>query len=187
LYAEQLNDDNLPTVTATLKELLSPDAAMDSVWTLMADADAVPVADWLTKTLRMTVHPNDSLQPRTPAILGILDVLGLSRLDNAPSVASVLEAWVRQAQQTWRRLFKAERERIRTVLKRSAKRSFQSVTGDASPVWPALRQTAALADVLADAKRRNPSIIGAPTVITAALLTEAQGDAQPLVWTALGA
>jgi len=187
LYAEQLNDDNLPTVTATLKELLSPDAAMDSVWTLMADADAVPVADWLTKTLRMTVHPNDSLQPRTPAILGILDVLGLSRLDNAPSVASVLEAWVRQAQQTWRRLFKAERERIRTVLKRSAKRSFQSVTGDASPVWPALRKTAALADVLADAKRRNPSIIGAPTVITAALLTEAQGDAQPLVWTALGA
>jgi hypothetical protein len=114
------------------------------------------------------------------------DVLGLSNRDLAPSVAEVLNKWVLESQQLWRRLFKAKREQVRTLLKERRPRVFNSVTGDDSPVWAALRQAAALKDVLADAKRRNPTIYGAPLVVAATLLTEAQGDAQPLVWTTLG-
>ena len=192
LYSLQLESDNQPTVISTLRDLISTDISPETAWTLLRDTEIpTTIADFLSKSLRYAIHPSDGLGPRTPAVLGLLDTLGVGHRDLAPPVTAVLDKWIHQAQIEWRRLFKAERQRIKAYIASAsaggAKRIFPSVTGDDSPVWAALRQAPALKEVIADVKRRNPAIFGSSTVVAAALLMEGQGDAQPIVWSTLGA
>jgi hypothetical protein len=188
LYSDRLQDDNLPTVAATLRDLYAPaeGAGPLSAWSITPDAAAdADVAVWLNTVLRYAVHPIDSMGPRTPQLLALLDTLGLENRDLAPSVKEVIDVWVDAAQKQWRDLLVAERTRIKALIDDEPERTFQTVTGDDSPVWPALRDSATLKELLEDIGRRNPTIGGAPLVTTAALLTEAQGDATPLVWSTL--
>jgi hypothetical protein len=129
----------------------------------------------------------DSLGPRTPTLLGLLDSLGLGVANLAPPVAAVIDRWVAHSHQVWRELLVARRKDIQAALDAEPERQFQSVTGTDSPVWDALRQAPALADVVADLRKRSPTIADAPSVLTGTLLYEAQGDALPIVWTTLAA
>jgi hypothetical protein len=185
LYSAALQDDNLPTIARTLADLYAPteEASPLNAWTLdVAAAAETPVAGWLSTVLKYAVHPIDSQGPRTPRLMGLLDTLGLGETDLSPPVADVINKWVADAQRTWRDLLVARRKAIQVELDKEVVRTFQSVTGDDSPLWPALRGAASLAELLEDINRRNPAISGAPTVTTASLLTEAQGDATPIVW-----
>lgn len=188
LYSARLEDDNLPTVARTLRDLYAPLENIGPLvaWTLdpQTAADA-PVAGWLELVLKYAVHPIDSLGPRTPQLLSLLDTLGLEARALAPEVKEILDKWVADAQKQWRDLLVAERKRIKELLDAEPERRFQSVTGDDSPAWPALREAAALKDLLEDIGRRNPTIGGAALTTTAGILMEAQGDAQPLAWSVL--
>jgi hypothetical protein len=183
LYSAASTGDNLPTVARALADLYSADKSALNAWTLDAKAvDDVKVADWLDSVLKYAVHPIDSLGPRTPALLSLLDTLGIGERDMSPEVAAVIGRWNNRSQQLWKNLLVARRKEIQTALDAEGARQFQSVTGDDSPVWPALRESAELKDLMEDIRRRNPTIAEAPTTVAAALLTEAQGDANPLVW-----
>jgi len=188
LYSAALEGDNLPTIAQTLRDLYSSEAGSPlNAWTLDAEAAGdTDVATWLQTVLRYAVHPVDSLGPRTPQLLSLLDTLGLGAHDLAPAVADVIWAWTMQAQGIWRNLLVERRKVIQTTLDTEAPRTFQSVTdsldGARAPLWPALRVAAPLKELLEDIGRRNPAIAEAPTLMTAALLSEAQGDAAPLVW-----
>lgn len=188
LYSARLEEDNLPTIAQTLRDLYAPLEGIGPLvaWTLdpVLAADA-PVAGWLELVLKYAVHPNDSLGPRTPQLLGLLDALGLEERALAPAVKEVIDAWVSAAQKQWRDLLVAERTRIKALLEAEPERRFQNATGDDSPVWAALREAATLKDVIDDVNRRNPTISGAALTTVAGLLTEAQGDAQPLAWSTL--
>ncbi len=187
LYSTALQGDNLPTVTATLRDLYTTETGSpQNAWTLAkGDVSQYSVAEWLDKVLRYAVHPIDSLGPRTPALLGLLDSLGLGISNLAPPVAAVIDRWVAHSHQVWRDLLVARRKDIQASLDAEAERTFQGVTGIDSPIWDALRQAPALADVVTDLRSRDPAIADAPSVLTGALLYEAQGDALPLVWTTL--
>lgn len=187
LYSATLQDDNLPTVTAALRDLYTTEAGSPlNAWTLnKGDVSHYSVAEWLDKVLRYAVHPMDSLGPRTPALLGLLDSLGLGVANLAPPVAAVIERWVAHSHQVWRDLLVARRKEIQAALDAEPERQFQSVTGTDSPVWDALRKAPALADVVGDLRSRAPTIADAPSVLTGTLLYEAQGDALPIVWTTL--
>ena len=184
LYSAALESDNLPTVAQTLRDLYTLEAGSPlNAWTLNADAAAtLSIAEWLQSVLRYTVHPVDSLGPRGPQLLSLLDTLGVGVTDLAPAVAAIIDEWVSDAQDTWVSLMKARRTEIQASLDAEEPRTFQSVVGADSPLWAALRGAEPLKDLLADIGRRNPTIIGAPTLMTASLLVEAQGDATPLVW-----
>lgn len=186
IYSERLQDDNLPTIAAVLRDLYASSAGPLSAWTITPDASATDeVAGWLQTVLKYTVHPINSLGPRTPELMALLDTMGLNNRDLAEPVKKVIDDWVAAAQKQWRDLLVAERTRIKALMEDEPDRTFQSVTGDDSPVWPALRAAPALKELLDDIAMRNPTIAGAPLVTAASLLLEAQGDATPLVWATL--
>ena len=188
LYSASLTSDNLPTIAQALRDLYSPDiGSPQNAWTLPASAAGeVEVAAWLSAVLKYAVHPVDSMGPRTPALLSLLDTLGLGAQDLAPAVADTVWAWVAESQAIWRGLLLERRKTIQVALDAEEVRTFQSVTdgpdGSKAALWSALRVADSLKELLEDIGRRNPTIADAPTLMTAALLTEAQGDAAPLVW-----
>jgi hypothetical protein len=185
LYSASLDDDNLPTVAQTLRDLYAADPDPQNAWTLAVDGPGsdTEIATWLDTVLRYAVHPSDSLGPRTPRILGILDAFGLGQADLPQPVAAVIHRWVRKSQAQWRDLLTAQRSATQKALNEDVPRVFQSVTGADSPLWPALLAAPApLADLIADIRRRNPAIGEAATLLSVSLQHEAQGDAAPLAW-----
>jgi hypothetical protein len=188
LYSITLQDDNLPTIARTLNDLYgSESGSPQHAWTLAADAAGeYSVASWLDSVLRYTVHPVDSLGPRTPRLLTLLDSMGLDVHDLSPPVAETINKWVGHSHHLWRDLLVKNRKEIQSRLDNEQERTFQSVTGGDSPLWPALAVEESLKDLMEDIKRRNPTIAEAPTLMTASLLQEAQGDATPLVWATIG-
>lgn len=190
LYSATLQDDNLPTVARALRDLLLDEedtgaSALNSRTVPIAAAADTDLAVWLDSALKYAVHPVDSLGPRGPRLLSVLDSVGLGDVDMSPAVSQVIWAWVFESQRKWLELFKSEQQRINTLLEEKPDRTFQSVTGLDSPVWERLRGASTLGSIMEDIQRQNPVIAGAPTVITASLLREAQGDALPLVWNTL--
>jgi hypothetical protein len=185
LYSASLEDDNLPTIARTLADLYTPAEGITplNAFTLAADAaESATVASWLNTVLRYTVTPVDSLGPRTPRLLALLDTLGLGEADLAPEVSAVIQRWVKKSQSLWSKLLAEQRAEIQKALDTEPPRTFQTVTGDDSIVWNTLRETAELKDLITDITLRNPTIAEAPTLLTASLLGEAQGDAMPLIW-----
>jgi len=184
LYSAALEADNLPTIATTLRDLYSSETGSPvNAWTLSAEnAGTVQIAEWLKSVLRYTVHPVDSLGPRGQRLLSLLDTLGVGMTDLAPPVADVINKWVSDAQKIWISLMKKRRTNIQAALDTEEPRTFQSVVGVESPLWAALRMAESLKELLEDIGRRNPTIAEAPTLMTAALLVEAQGDATPIVW-----
>lgn len=186
IYSASLEADNLPSVAAALWSLYSPSPDPQHAWNLEAGAAAAgaTIADWLESTLRYTVHPSESLGPRTPHLLAVLDTLGIGEHGMPTAVAAVLWKWVRSSQNKWRSVLKARRREIQKVLDEEVSRTFQSVTGPDATVWPALlsEKDTPLATLLADIQRRNPTIYKAPTLISASVQHEDQGDAAPLAW-----
>ena len=183
LYSANSTDDNLPTIARALADLYSSEKSALNAWNLDAGAaDDLRVAEWLDSVLKYAVHPVDSMGPRTPALLSLLDTLGIGQRDLAPDVAAVIGRWTARSQRLWKDLLVARRKDIQAALDSEGARQFHTVTGDDSPVWPALRESAELKDLLEDIRRRNPTIVEAPSTIAAALMMEAQGDATPLVW-----
>jgi hypothetical protein len=182
LYSAASQDDNLPTITQALHDLYSPDRGSAlNAWTLpAADAGDATIADWLNSVLKYAVHPADSLGPRSAALLSLLDTIGVNQM--SVSVATVIRRWVAKSQKQWREILSAHRKTVQASLDAEAERRFFSVTGDDSPLWPALREAEPLRDFIADIDRRNPAIGGAATLLTGTFLAEAQGDAAPLVW-----
>jgi hypothetical protein len=185
LYSAARDDANLPTITQTLRDLYSPESGSAlNAWTLSAaDAGDSTIANWLNSVLKYTVHPADSLGPRSAALLSLLDTIGVNQMST--SVAAVIRSWVAKSQKQWRDILSARRKEVQATLDAEAERRFFTVTGDDSPLWPALREAEALRDFIADVDRRNPAIGGAPTLLTSSFLSEAQGDAAPLVWTTI--
>jgi len=182
LYSAALEADNLPTIAQTLRDVYTPDAGSPlNAWTLSAAGES-SVADWLKAVLKYAVHPVDSQGPRSGALLGLLDTLGLGTTDLAPAVAGIIWDWTANSQEIWRSILKTRRADIQTALDAETPRTFQSATGIDAPLWAALRIAEPLKEILADIGRRNPTIADAPTLMTASLLQEAQGDAAPLVW-----
>jgi hypothetical protein len=185
LYSAALEDDNLPTITQALRDLYSTDPEILNAWTLTPGGPGsdMEIATWLDTVLRYAVHPSESLAPRTPRILGLLDSIGLGDVDMPQSVAAVIHRWVRRSQAQWRDLLSKQRSATQAALNEDVPRVFQSVTGADSPLWPALLAAQApLSDLIADIRRRNPAIGEAPTLISASIQHEAQGDAAPLAW-----
>jgi len=183
LYSDMLQSEQLPTVAATTRDIFSADPSPQNAWTLTtASAATMNVAEWLNSVLKYTVHPIDSMGPRSPRLLGLLDTLGLGNTDLAPAVSELMWDWVRKAQGSWRTLLKGERKKIQAALDTEQPRVFQTVTGADATLWASLKAAAPLKDLLEDIGRRNPSIADAPTLLTGSLLGEAQGDAMPLVW-----
>lgn len=177
LYSATLESDNLPTVAQAIYDLYSPEASPQNTW-LLTDT-TMDVADWLSSVLRYAVHPIDSMGPRGPRLLSLLDTLGLGATDLAPSVADVLWNWVQESQTTWRTLLVERRKEIQTLLDAEEVRIFP---GQDAPLWAALKGADSLKEMFETIERKNPTIAESPSVITASLLQEAQGDAAPLVW-----
>ena len=186
LYSSALESDNLPTISRALQDLYSIDPSPQNAWTMEAgQAGSFNIADWLRSVLRYAVHPSESLGPRTSELLGVLDALGVGGRDTSVAVASVVREWVSRSQAQWRDLLKARREALQRLLDEEQDRVYQSVTGADSPLWPALLVAEPLKEIVEDIRRRNPAIAEAPTLMSAALTQEAQGDAAPLVWTTI--
>lgn len=189
LYSASLQDDNLPTIAQTLRDLYTPEAGETlNVWTLDASKTGkMALANWLEIVLKYAVHPADSLGPRSSRLLSLLDSMGAGEHNMSEPVAVVVRRWVRQSQRIWGDLLKARREEIQKFLDAEEERKVQSVTGEDSRVWAALRGAESLADFMADIRRRNPTIADAPTLTVASFMSEAQGDAAPLAWGVLAA
>jgi len=191
LFSAALQDDNLPTIAATLTQMNSMEAGNPhQPWTLDAGAAAeFQIAEWLRLVLPFAVHPADALGGRTSSLLNTFDTLGLNVADLSPPVAAVLHEFVAASQKEWRTQLVARRKAIQEFLNAEPDRTFQSVTGPDSPLWSeaegSLIRTPSLRELLTDIGSRNPTIIGSPTLLTASLLLEAQGDALPLVAAAI--
>lgn len=183
LYSAATTSDNLPTISRTLQDLFSPDASPLNAWTMEpGTATTTSIAEWLRGVLRYAVHPAESLGPRSSALLSLLDALGVGGRDASVAVAAEVRKWVTESQAQWLALLKAQRVATKAALDDEPPRVFQSVTGDDSPLWPALLAAPPLKDLIEDIRRRNPAIAEAPTLLSAALTQEAQGDAAPLAW-----
>ena len=178
LYSEILQRDSHPTVTRVIQ-----DPSFNSWTCFLGPGPDEPIGEWLESVIAATVSQADSLAPRSPRLLSLLDTLGLVDSDMSPAVATIVWAWVRQSQTAWETLLKTRRTDIQASIDTEEARTFQTVTGLDTTVWAALRSAESLKELIEDIGRRNPTIIGSETVLTAALLTEAQGDATPLVWT----
>ena len=190
IYSASLQDDNLPTIAAVLTQLYSLEPKKKQPWTLSIDAAAdFQVAEWLHSVLPHTVHPADALGGRTSPLLNTMDTLGLNIMDLSAPVATVIREFVNKCQEDWRSQLNIRRKAIQQFLDAEPERTFQSVTGTDSPLWSdaegSLVRTPALAELLGDIRRRNPTIAGSPTLLTASFLMEAQGDATPLVAAAI--
>lgn len=183
LYSASLEADNLPTISRTLQDLFASEPSPQNAWTMEpGGAGGVQIAEWLQGVLRYAVHPSESLGPRTSAMLGLLDALGVGGRDASVAVANVVRRWVSQSQAQWRALLKAQREAVQKALDEEQPRTFQSVTGPDATVWNTLTEAETLKELIGDIRRRNPTIAEAPTLLSAALTQEAQGDAAPLAW-----
>ena len=179
LYSASLESDNLPTVAQAIYDLYSPEAGSpQNTWTLNPEADT-GVAEWLSSVLKYALHPVDSLGPRGPRLLSLLDTLGLGDTDLSPAVADVIWNWVAESQAMWKTVLVERRKEIQTLLDAEAPRTYHDA--DAS-LWAALKTAESLKDLYDDIGRKNPTIADSPSVITASLLQEAQGDAAPIVW-----
>lgn len=189
LYSAALQDDNLPTIAQTLRDLYTPEAGETlNAWTLDASkTDKMAIANWLEVVLKYAVHPSESLGPRASKLLSLLDSIGAGEYNMAEPVGAVIRRWVRRSQRIWMDLLTARREEIQKFLDAEGERTVQSVTGDDSPLWGALRTAEPLADFVADIRRRNPTIADAPTLMVASFMMEAQGDAAPLAWSTIAA
>ena len=191
LYSAALQEDNLPTIAATLTQLNSMEPGNPhQPWTLDATAAAdFQIAEWLRLVLPYAVHPADALGGRTSPLLNTFDTLGLNVADLSPPVAAVLHEFVAASQKEWRTQLVVRRKAIQEFLDAEPERTFQSVTGADSPLWSdaegSLVRTPALMELLEDVRRRNPTIAGSPTLLTASFLLEAQGDATPLIAAAI--
>jgi hypothetical protein len=191
LYSAALQDDNLPTIAATLTQMNSMEPGNPhQPWTLASESAAdFQIAEWLRLVLPFAVHPADALGGRTSPLLNTFDTLGLNIADLSPPVATVLNEFVAASQKEWRTQLVARRKAIQEFLNAEPDRTFQSVTGADSPLWSdaegSLVRTPALMELLEDVKRRNPTIAGSPTLLTASFLLEAQGDATPLIAAAI--
>lgn len=187
LYTAALEYDNLPTIAETLRDLYTPERGSPlNAWSATVDEAAeIRIAEWLNTVLKFAVHPADSLGPRTPRLLSLLDSLGVGNRDLSKPVADVLQGWVAQSQAQWRALLKTKREEITASIDAEGERVFTTVAGEDSTVWATLQGSQALAEFFEDLRRRNPTIAAAPTLITSSFYTEAQGDAAPLAWFAL--
>lgn len=187
LYTAALEYDNLPTIAETLRDLYTPERGSPlNAWSATTDEAAeIKIAEWLNTVLKFAVHPADSLAPRTPRLLSLLDSLGVGSRDLSKPVADVLQGWVAQCQAQWRTLLKSRREAIDSALNEEGERIFTTVAGEDSTVWATLQGSQALAEFFEDLRRRNPTIASAPTLITSSFYTEAQGDAAPLAWASL--
>lgn len=185
LYNAALRSDNLPTITQALRDLYSADRGSAlNAWTLpLSEAGDATIADWLHTVLKYAVHPADSLGPRSTALLSLLDTIGVDQMSSP--VAGVIRRWVSRSQKQWRDILARRRKTIQAALDAEAERRFYTVTGDDSPLWPALRDAEALREFVSDVDRRNPAIGGAATLLTSSFLVEAQGDAAPLAWTTI--
>jgi len=191
LYSAALESDNLPTIAATLTQLHSIEPGNPhQPWTLSAEQAAdFQIAEWLRLVLPYAVHPADALGGRTAPLLNIFDTLGLNRVDLSLPVAEVLNEFVAKSQNEWRQQLVVRRRAIQDFLDAEPERTFQSATGDDSPLWSdaegSLVRTASLSELLEDIRLRNPTIAGSPILLTASFLLEAQGDATPLVANAI--
>ena len=173
-----------PSLSDVLRDLHTVEVGSPlHAWTLTLEAAATTtVADWLSSVLRYVIHPLDALAPRTPRMMALLDTLGLGTMDLTQDLTNVLSEFIKTSQKTWRSLLKERREEIQKALDAEPPRTYQTVTGPDATLWSSLLTSASLKELLADITRRNPSIAEAPTLLAASLLTEAQGDATPLVW-----
>lgn len=165
-YATELDND-LSTLDETIHAQYSDTPSPDKAWTLDTDE---PIAKWIT-SITTAVRPGDLLAPRTPQVLGFLDAFGVGNNTPSMEVATIIWSAIANAQKEW--------EAIRPTAPGPAEpRTF---SGDAQ-IWTHLYGSAALKDVLDDIRKRNPAIYESPTVLTSSLLTEADGDAMPIVW-----
>jgi hypothetical protein len=189
LYSAALHDDNLPTIAQTLRDLYSPESGETlNAWTLdAASTDKMAIANWLGIVLKYVVHPSDSLGPRASHLLSLLDTIGAGEHNMSDPVAAVINRWVRNSQKIWDDMLKTRREDIQKFLDTEEDRKVQTVTGEDSPLWAALRGAEPLADFMNDIRRRNPTIADAPTLTVASFMFEAQGDAAPLAWGTIAA
>ena len=184
LQYSDLVSSYIPSTSWVLRDLhtVEPGSPLHA-WTLTLEAAATTtVADWLTSVIKYVVHPLDALAPRSPRMMALLDTLGLGTSDLTGELTAVLDGFMKDSQKTWRSLLKERRVEIQKALDTEPPRTYQSVTGPDATLWSSLQTAASLTELLADIRRRNPSIAEAPTLIAASLLTEAQGDATPLVW-----
>ena len=182
LYSAALESDNLPTLATTLRDLYSVDA--DPLHTWSTSDKSVDIASWLEQVLPYAVHPSDSLGPRGPRILAVLDSLGLGSSNLSPPVNAVLDSWIRKSQSIWKKLFREKRLATQTLLDAEVERAFTSVSGAESKLFPAKSEVRAqaLQDLMELFYGRNPSMAPSWTMITGSLLSEAQGDGVPLLW-----
>jgi len=181
LYSANSTADNLPTIAQTLRDLHSQDADPLHAWTL-SDKD-VHIADWLLKVLPYAIHPSEAMGPRTPQLLSILDALGVGNRDLSPPVHDVVMNWVAKSQRMWRTLLKEKRASVQAVLDSEGDLAFDTLNPESLLFVPASeKRAAALQGLIDEFGKRNPSIKGAWSMITASLLTEAQGDGLPLLY-----
>jgi hypothetical protein len=182
LYSAALDTDNLPTLATTLRDLYAEEADPLHAWST-TDAP-VEIATWLEKVLPYAVHPSDSLGPRGPRILSVLDSLGLGSANLSPPVHAVLDNWIRKNQGIWKTLLKERRSAIQAVLDAETDRVFEPISGTESKLFPATSEirAKALQDLLDIFKGRNPSMPTSWSMLTGSMLTEAQGDGLPLLW-----
>ena len=183
LYSDLLSA-YLPSMAQVLRDLhtIDPGSPLHA-WTLAsADAATTSVAEWLASVIKYVVHPLDALAPRSPRMMALLDTLGLGTSDLTAPLTDVINGFIKESQKTWRSLLKERRAEIQKALDTEPPRTYQSVTGSDATLWSALLAAPSLKELLADSSRRNPAIAEAPTLITASLLMEAQGDATPLVF-----
>ena len=87
LYSAALQEDNLPTIAATLTQLNSMEPGNPhQPWTLAADSAAdFQIAEWLRLVLPFAVHPADALGGRTSPLLNTFDTLGLLQQSSTSS------------------------------------------------------------------------------------------------------
>lgn len=182
--ADLLNGDDIPTVDKTLKDLFTPDSGSPlHVWTLSKhEANTVEVAPWLSSVIKYIIHPSDGLGPSSPQIIQLLDTVGLisSELDLSQEVTHIIKQFVANSQQSWQTLLIAIRERVAKLLENTGY-SFQDTTHD-SALWSAVRENENLKELMGQIMERYPNISESSTLLTAMLLSVAQGDVAPIVW-----
>jgi len=181
LYSAYLTADNLPTIAQTIRDLNSQDADPLHAWTV-TDKE-VQLADWLIKVLPYAIHPSEAMGPRTPQLLSILDALGVGNRDLSPPVHDVVMDWVAKSQRIWRTLLKEKRTAVQAILDAEGELAFDALNQESLLFVPASEKRAvALQGLIDEFGKRNPSIKGSWSMITASLLTEAQGDGLPLLY-----
>jgi len=172
--------DDRPTIAETLSDLYSTTADPLHAWTTMDNS--IDLADWLQQILPFSIHPADSLGPRTPRMLSIMDALGVGHTDLSPPVRDVVNNWVSKSQRTWRTLLKDRRTTIQTAIDAEKDVVFDLMSPDSLLFVPAAeKRAAALQNLMDEFSKRNPLIKGSWSMITASLLNS-NSDSLPLLY-----